>query len=501
MPKKVAIIGAGPGGLTAAMLLSSRGYDVQVFEKQPYVGGRNSAIELGDYTFDLGPTFLMMNFILEEVFELAGQNITDWLDIRRIEPMYRLSYGDGKELYPTGDRAQMIDELERVFPGSSKGYERYLDYEAKKFDHVVPCLRIPYGSPRHLLRKTLVKAAPWVDVHRSLFDHLGRYFKDDDLKMAFTFQAKYLGMSPWECPGLFSIISYLENAMGIYHPIGGLHQISHAMAKVIDKLGGTIHLDTPIDHVVVRNGTAVGVKLADGDEVSADHVVVNADFGHAVTHLFPPGVIRKWTPETLRKKGFSCSTFMLYMGVDRTYPDIPHHSIIFSPDYKGNVDEISHSLKLSERPSVYVQNASVTDPKLAPEGHSTIYVLVPVANNRSGIDWEAEKERYRDKVLDIIETRGGYTDLRKHIVTETMITPTQFETDKFVHEGAVFNLAHNMSQMLLWRPHNEFEEVANCYLVGGGTHPGSGLPTIYESARISTGLILHKDARGVVGSI
>ena len=185
---------------------------------------------------------------------------------------------------------------------------------------------------------------------------------------------------------------------------------------------------------------------------------------------------------------------MLYLGVDRQYEALPHHSILFARDYKRNVDDISERLVLSEDPSVYVQNASVTDPTLAPEGHSTIYLLVPVANNRSHIDWEREQDRYRDLAIRLAEERGGFTDLSKHIVVERRITPQQFERDVHVYRGAVFNLAHSFDQMLLFRPHNAFEEVDRLYLVGGGTHPGSGLPTIYESGRISAGLILKRDA-------
>jgi phytoene desaturase len=181
------------------------------------------------------------------------------------------------------------------------------------------------------------------------------------------------------------------------------------------------------------------------------------------------------------------------LGVDKLY-DVPHHNIIFSPDYRNNVNEISDRMVLSEDPSIYIQNACISDPGLAPEGHSTIYILVPIANNRSNINWDNVKERYREKVIDIAEKRGGLTDLRKHIVTEKIITPSQWESEHFVYRGAVFNLAHGISQMLILRPHNEFEEIENCYLVGGGTHPGSGLPTIYESGRISAGLILKRSA-------
>lgn len=496
MPKKkVAVIGAGPGGLTASMLLASKGYDVEVFEKQRYLGGRNAAIELeGGYRFDLGPTFLMMKFILEDMFELAGRSVYDYLNIRSIDPLYRLKYSDKYEFFPTADRQNLKEQMERLFPGSFEGYQRYMRYEEHKFKRLIPCLQVPYGSPKDFLSLNLARSLPFLDAHKSLYSHLGKFFDNDDLRMAFTFQAKYLGMSPWSCPGTFSIISYIEHSAGIHHPIGGLNRISHAMAKVLEEEGGKLHLGQGVKQVTIRGGRAVGIELENGDDVPADYVVMNADFGHAMKHLIPPGTLKKWTPEKLKRSGVSCSGFMLYLGVDKVYEDVPHHNILFCSDYKKNVTEIAEDLVLSENPSVYVQNASVTDDTLAPEGCSTIYVLVPIANNRSGVNWSSIKDEYREKILDIIETRGGLTDIREHIVTETMLTPTDFEQEKLVFDGAIFNLAHTVDQMLYMRPHNEFEEIANLYLVGGGTHPGSGLPTIYESGRISAGLILKRDA-------
>jgi phytoene desaturase len=491
--KRVIVVGAGPGGLTAAMLLASRGYVVDVFEKEPRVGGRNASLELDGFTFDLGPTFLMMKYILEEIFELTGRSVDDYLEIKSIDPLYRLVFGDGRAFLPTRDRQRMKEQIERLFPGNAKGYDRFLEYEAAKFARLVPCLQVPYGGLTDFLHPRFARALPYLDAHLSLFRHLGRFYNHDDLKIAFTFQAKYLGMSPWDCPATFSIIAYLEHGGGVHHPIGGLNQISGAMAKVVLEEGGRLHLNTPVKQLLVHNGRAVGIQLESGEEVRGDHVVLNADFGHAMTHLVPRQHLKKWTPETLERKSFSCSTFMLYLGVDKLY-DIPHHNILFAPDYKKNVDEIARTQTLSEDPSIYVQNACVTDPTLAPEGKSTLYVLVPIANNRSGIDWEREKARYRDKVLDLLETRGGLADLRKHIVVEQMITPRDWEERYAVYRGATFNLGHSIGQMLYWRPHNHFEEIDSCYLVGGGTHPGSGLPTIYESGRISAGLILKRDA-------
>jgi phytoene desaturase len=491
--KKIAVVGAGPGGLTAAMLLASHGYRVEVFEKQDRVGGRNAHFDLGSFRFDLGPTFLMMKWTLEEMFDLADRKLEDYLDVRSIDPFYRLKFGDDSEFFPSRDRRYMKEQMDRMFPGEYEHYLRYMEYEKKKFERLLPCLQVPYSQLSHFLKLRLLRAAPVVDAHLSIYKHLGRYFDDERLKLTFTFQAKYLGMSPWECPATFSIISYIEHSGGIHHPIGGLNQISKAMAKVVEEQGGRIHLSTPVKRLVIRNGNAVGIELESGDTVGADYVVLNADFGYAMNHLVPPGVLKKWSPAKLATKGLSCSTFMLYLGVDKVY-DIPHHNIIFAPDYEKNVREITNGLTLSEDPSLYVQNACPLDPTLAPKGQSTIYVLVPTANNRSGILWDEEKARYREIVLDILETRAGLPDLRKHIVEEKIHTPTQWEVENNVYRGAVFNLAHTIRQSLYFRPHNQFEEIGNCYLAGGGTHPGSGLPTIYESGRISAGEIIKRDA-------
>jgi phytoene desaturase len=216
-----------------------------------------------------------------------------------------------------------------------------------------------------------------------------------------------------------------------------------------------------------------------------------------MTEIVEPKDRRKWTDEKLASKDYSCSTFMLYLGVKKEFPDIAHHSVVFAKDYKQNVDEITKKMVISEDFSFYVQNASVSDKTLAPEGKSTIYVLVPVPNNKSCIDWDKEKQNFRDRIIQALETRGGYHGLKENIEVERIVTPKDWAEKHSVYLGATFSLAHNVGQMLYFRPHNEFEEFKNCYLVGGGTHPGSGLPTIYESGRISAEMIMKRDGREV----
>lgn len=492
--KKIIIIGSGPGGLSAGMILASKGYDVDIFEKKEYIGGRNHVFKLGEYKFDMGPTFFLMKDVLEEIFSLSGKNMHDYIEITKLDPMYRLKFKD-KEFFPSTDRKKMREEIEKVFPGNIEGYNKYLRKESIKYDKLIPCLKVPYGRLIDYLSPNLLKAAPYLDAHTSLYNVLGRYFKDPDMQISFTFQAKYIGMSPWTAPGTFSIISFIEHGDGVFHVKGGLGNLSQGMAKAFEEDGGKIHVSTPVKELIIENRTVKGVILENGEKKYADHTIINADFAHAMTNIVDEKKLKKYKKKKLDKMLYSCSTFMLYLGVDKVYDNIPHHNIIFADDYKRNVGEITEEKIISQDPSFYVQNASVTDTSLAPKGKSAIYVLVPVPNNKSGIDWNKEKDSFREKILHLMEKRGKFKDISKHIEEERIITPLEWENELDVYLGATFNLGHNVMQMLYFRPHNKFEEFKNCYLTGGGTHPGSGLPTIYESGRISADIILKKDKK------
>lgn len=486
--KRIVIVGAGPGGLTAGMILARKGFDVTIVEKQDRIGGRNAELRVGDYSFDTGPTFLHQKFTLDEAFLDAGRKTEDYLDLVSLDPMTRLTWGD-VSLETTSDVERMAAGIGRVFPGDEDGYRRFMADHSSKMRTIYPCLQKPYHELRAYFSKTLMKALPYVATAKSVVDVLDDYFRDDRLKLAFTFQAKYLGMSPWRCPALFSILSYTEYRYGIYHVRGGLCRISDAMARVFEEHGGTLRLGSGVREILTEGGRAKGVLLDDGEVLSCDDVVVNADYGHAATRLFGSRSIGR---ERMERKKFSCSTFMLYLGLDKIYRDEPHHHILFADDYHRNVEDIQSERRISDDMSVYIRNSSVNDPLVAPEGHSGLYVLVPTINTRHGHDWSSMMPEYRDKVLGRIERRTGMKDLRDHIVAERVITPDDWRNGLDVFMGATFNLAHTLDQMLYLRPHNRMAGFENVFLTGGGTHPGSGLPTIYESARISSELICRR---------
>ncbi len=489
MVKRVNIIGAGPGGLASAMLLARAGADVHVFERQPHVGGRTSTLEMDGFRFDLGPTFFMYPRILEELFRSVGRELSAEVELKRLDPQYRLVFEGGGQIEATADIARMEQEIARISPEDAGNFRAFLAANRRKLEAFSPILQRPFNGWRDLADPSLLKSLPHLRPWASVDSDLRRFFKDPRVRLAFSFQSKYLGMSPFKCPSLFTILSFLEYEHGVYHPIGGCAELSRAMARVATDLGVKIHLNEEVRSLNFSGKRVTGLRT-DSGEHPADSMVINADFAHAMGKLVPDGLRKRWTNRKLAKKKFSCSTFMMYLGLRRKVEHLAHHTIFMAGDYEKNLDEIENRHILSDRPSFYVQNPGVTDPTLAPDGKSGLYVLVPVTHQHPNVDWSREREGYRRTVLNRLG-EIGLGGIEKDIETECVITPADWEGQQHIHRGATFNLAHNFGQMLHLRPRNRFEDLHGVYLVGGGTHPGSGLPVIFESARISSRLLLE----------
>ena len=490
--KEIGIIGAGPGGLAAAMLLANRGFEVNLFERENKVGGRNGYIKEKGYTFDIGPTFLMMPFILEEIFKETGCDLHNYVDLKLMDPYYQLIYADGNNLCPSSNPEKVKESIASINPADADGYETYMQENEEKMNRTLPALQRGYHKFYHLFSSEVRSMLPVLKPWQSLWDNLGDHFSDDRVKVGFTFQSKYLGMSPFNCPSMFSILPYTEYKWGVYHVMGGLNQLAQAMAEVIKELGGKIELNKEVTQIDIKDNKARGLYFDDGGYQKFDEIVMNADFAWGMKNLISNQKRGKYSNQKLDNKKYSCSTFMLYLGLDKLYDHLEHNNVYIAEDYKKNFMEIEELKVLPEDPSFYVQNASVTDPYLAPKGHSALYVLVPLANLKSDIDWEKDGKRFRDIIIKKLKDRAGMEDLEEHIQFEKMITPLDWREEKNVGYGATFNLVHNLKQMLYFRPHNKFEGYENMWIVGGGTNPGSGLPTIYESGRIVANIMSEK---------
>jgi len=488
-PRSAVIVGAGPGGLAAAILLAKSGVKVTIVEKRGQVGGRTSTIEQDGYKFDVGPTFFLYPRVLKEIFSAAGYDLATEVPMTRLDPQYRLVFGAGGELLATPNVERMEKAIAAISPEDATRFHEFITHNRTKLAKFLPFLQSPFESWRDLAKPGMLKLLPLLAPWKSLDTDLQTHFKDERIRLGFSFQSKYLGMSPFRCPSLFSILSFLEYEHGVFHPTGGCGSVTRAMARIAREIGVEILLNEPVERVLIEKGKAIGVKTAN-HSLPADAVVMNADFAGAMKRLVPNRLRNKWTDERLAKKRYSCSTFMMYLGIEGRYDDVSHHTIYLERDYKQNLRDIEDLHRLSDSPSFYVQNAGVTDPTLAPDGKSTLYVLLPVTHESSSVDWAKETPRYREIAIAQME-KIGITDLRGRIRTEKVVTPTGWANEFDLYKGATFSMAHSLDQMLHLRPHNRFEDIGQMYLVGGGTHPGSGLPVIFESARITSRLLLE----------
>ncbi|MEN0019900.1 MAG: phytoene desaturase family protein [Planctomycetota bacterium] len=507
----VAIVGAGPGGLSAAVILAARGCRVTVFESRSEIGGRTGRetldTEQGSFAIDRGPTFFLMPYVLDEVFRVAGKRMADEVEMTRLDPMYRLVLGRSEQpdspitLDATQDIAEMARRVGEIAPADGKAFPEFIEANRYKLRHSESILRNPMRSPLDLFGKQTLtdtlKVAPILRPHMTVQDLLNKYFKHPQIQRAVGFQSKYLGMSPRDCPSLFTILPFIEYEYGVWHPKGGCHAIMQALARVAGECGADIRTSTPVEQITFRGSSskATGV-VVDGEQHEFDHVVVNADATWALKTLVPDAVRaqagKEYATETIDTKRYSCSTFMLYLAVDGEL-DLPHHTIYVSADYDNNLKDITLNHKLTEDCSFYVCNASTTDPTMAPPGKSSVYVLVPTPNMRAPegtteLDWQASLDQLRDRTYAQMSRILGLSDLRSRVIAERVYTPQDWAAHNINH-GATFNLAHNLKQMLHWRPQNRLKGFDNLWLVGGGTHPGSGLPTIFLSAQITSRML------------
>jgi len=480
----IALVGAGPGGLASAMRLAAAGHRVTIYEAHARAGGRMRGFEEGPYGFDTGPTILQVPRVYDQLFADCGLNREAYVQFRRVSPNTRLRFWDDSVLDLTSDLEAFRAQLAALRPDLPARFDRwYMEHIQKNIVGYEPYLGTPVRSIPGYLNPLELAAAlpfrPW----ESLYQHFWRHFADERIVYALSYPSKYLGMHPTRCSSVFSLIAFLEFADGIWHPVGGFRALAQALARAAQDLGVTIHCDAPVKRVVTTGGRASGLELASGERVAADLVVVNADFAHGMRHLLDERDRGRYTDDRLEKLHFSCSTFMIYLGVNRRYEDLPHHQLYLSRHIlRRDRPYIDDSALDDVDPPFYVCNPSIIDPSNAPEGHSTLFVLVPIPNTRYGVDWAAHEQRYRDLIIERLPLLG-YHDVAAHIASETRYTAQTWQDAFAVHLGAVFNLSHGWTQLGPFRPHIRSDAVRGLYWVGGAVHPGSGLLTILEAAK------------------
>ncbi len=487
MPDNRAIvIGAGLGGLSAAMRLGAKGYAVTVLDKLDRTGGRGSSISQDGYRFDLGPTIVTVPQVFEELWAACGRDFRKDVDLRPLEPFYEIRWPDGTKFRAGSDDAKMLDEVARLAPNDVAGFKRFLKDSRARY---VVGFEGMVAKPMHRLWET-IKVLPTfarLRADRSIYAHAATRVKDEKLRMALSFHPLFIGGDPMHVTSIYALVAHLEKTFGVHYAMGGVQAIADAMADVIRAQGGEIRHNTVADEIIVTNGAAEAVRLDDGTEMQAPLIVSNADAGYTYDHLLRNHQKRRWTPKKLSRKRWSMGLYVWYFGTKGTadkWADVGHHTILNGPRYKGLLKDIFMKGKLSDDMSLYLHRPSVTDPTAAPKGDDTFYVLSPVPHLDwdNGVDWKVEEPIYRAKVAAEVEKMiPGFQD---HISTELVFTPETFRDRYLSPHGCGFSIEPRILQSAWFRPHNVSEEARGLYLVGAGTHPGAGLPGVVSSAEV-----------------
>jgi len=480
------VIGAGLGGLAAAMRLGAKGYRVTVVDRLDTPGGRGSSIIQGGHRFDLGPTIVTVPQGLSELWAACGRDFDRDVDLRALDPFYEIRWQDGSRFTARQSTEAMRDEVARLSPSDLPGYDRFLKDSERRY----------WFGFENLGRRSMHRFADLLKVlptfallraDKSVHAHAAARVRDERLRFALSFHPLFIGGDPFHVTSMYILVSHLEKEFGVHYAMGGVGAIAVAMAGVIAAQGGELRLNAEVDEILLHDRRATGVRLTDGEVISADVVISNADAGHTYDRLLRNAPRKRWTPAKLARKRWSMGLFVWYFGTTGTrlkWPEVGHHTILVGPRYKDHIRDIFIRGKLAEDMSLYVHRPSVTDYTVAPLGDDTFYALSPVPHLGIGTtDWSVEAEPYRQKMQKMLEERL-LPGLGNHLSEQLVFTPETFEARYLSPYGSGFSIEPRILQSAWFRPHNVSEEAKGLYLVGAGTHPGAGLPGVIASAEV-----------------
>jgi len=481
-PQSVIVIGAGIGGITAAIHLARSGLHVTVLEKNAHPGGRCDRLSRSGHHFDTGPTLFVMPLLYETEFRLLGTSMHERLELQRVDPTYHLVFDDGSQLALTSDLKSMHEQLETIQAGSFQGFLRYLQEGEHHYQLVLDTLvNRDFRKASDFFNIQTLAASLRIKPLTHHYRNMSAYFNEAHLKSAFTFQDIYTGLSPFEAPATFSMMPYTELAHGVWYPKGGMYSIVETLMDLARQAGVEFIFNSAVERIEVNATHARGVLLADGSRLDADIVLANADLPYVYQHLLPQDRLVK----ALARKRFSCSAISFFWGVDKTYEDLGPHTLFLADDYRENFESIDRDLSLPTNPSLYIHAPARLDPSMAPPGQDTLIAIVPVGrlNENGEQKWDELRDKARQHVFRRLRALG-ITDLEAHIKFEETYTPLAWAKRYNLVNGSTHGLSHRLTQMAYMRPSNRHPHYQNLYFVGASTHPGTGIPTAMVSGRL-----------------
>ena len=482
----VVIVGAGLGGLSAALRLAGAGRKVTVVERESVPGGRNGLLQRDGYSFDTGPSVLTMPSLIQDALACVGEDMKDWLELVPVDPLYRAFYHDGTQLDVHADTKRMQEEIAtKISPSEAIGYGKYVDFVTKLYKYEMnDFIDRNIDSPLNLLTPNLAKLVG-LGAFRHLAPKVNQFLKDERTQKVYSFQAMYAGVSPQQALALYAVIAYMDSVNGVFFPKGGMHAVPRALAAAAQKHGVTFKYNTTVTSVEHSNGRATAVLTEDGQRITGDTFILNPDLPVAYRDLLGS------TPRRVKTLKYSPSCVTLLVGTKKKYDHLTHHNIHFGKSWEGVFDELITKKTLMTDPSLLVTIPTYDDPSLAPEGHSSYYILFPTPNLDANIDWKVEGPRYRNEMLRVMEARG-YEGFADSIEVEQLTTPLDWQ-EQGMERGAPFASAHTFFQTGPFRPRNMAVGFENVVFAGSGTQPGVGVPMVLISGRLA--------AERIVGAI
>ena len=492
---RVIVIGGGFGGLAAAIRLQAAGYAVTLVEAREKLGGRAYQLKEDGFTFDMGPTLITAPHLLEDLWATAGRSLREDVPLIPLSPFYRIYFRDGRHFDYWGTAAEDEAEIARFEPRDVVGYRAFLADTKRIYRRAFADLaHQPFLTLGALLR--VMPELVRLGAQRSVYAFVSRYFRDPRLRMVFSFHPLFIGGNPFRASAIYSIVPYLERSGGVHFAQGGMHTLVEAMERLFRTLGGEVRCGTPVEQLLLKGRRATGVRLADGTLVEAETLVANSDIASTLLTLLPAPYRSQPSAGRMKHYRYSMGCFLLYLGVNRRYEHLRHHTIFMPDDYRGLIRNIFDGKGLPDDLALYLHAPTRTDPSMAPPGCESLYVLAPVPNLAHGIDWMREASAFRDRIIQFLEREAGLQGLEASIVSEHTFTPLDFAFVLRSYLGAAFSIEPTLFQSAYFRPHNRSGDIEGLYFTGAGTHPGAGIPGVLLSASITSRLVID-DLAGI----
>jgi phytoene desaturase len=488
------VIGGGFGGLATAIRLQAAGHAVTLVEARERLGGRAYQLKKDGFAFDMGPSLITAPHLLDDLWRAAGRSLEEDVTLLPLSPFYRIYFHDGRYFDYWGTPAEDEAEIAKFEPRDVQGYRSFLADTQRIYERAFADLADqPFLTLNGFLG--VVPELMRYSAQRSVYTYVSRYFRNPQLRMVFSFHPLFIGGNPFRASAIYSIIPYLERLGGVHFSSGGTYSVVEAMERLFLSLGGEVRCGMPVDLILLKDRRATGVRLEDGTALQADVVIANSDVASTYFNLLPASTRPRQISKRLKKYHYSMSCFLLYLGINRKYEHLRHHTIIMPERYQKLIHNIFDGQGIPEDLALYLHTPSKTDPSMAPPGGDSLYVLAPVPNLAYGIDWEREAPAFRNKIIHFLEQEAGLEGLEASIVTEQAFTPLDFESELRSYLGAAFSIEPTLFQSAYFRPHNRSNDIEGLYFVGAGTHPGAGIPGVLLSANITSRLVIEDLAK------